>query len=89
MKTRAGHEAKRERELRAVANERAELLERKYSGSTLSPREQERLESLTERLREFLPPVSASDFEALSAMAEEAERIRKRARERRQRLDSI
>jgi hypothetical protein len=70
----------------AVAVERSELLARRHRGQRLSPGEQERLEVLTARLKELLPPVSATDLEALLEMAEEAERIRDCARERRQRV---
>lgn len=71
----------------AVANERSELLARKHGGGQpLSMDEQERLEALTTRLKELLPPVSLGELEALLEMTEEAERIRERARERRRRL---
>lgn len=75
-----------EEEIQAVAGERSDLLARKHGGKELSLGEQGRLESLTARLRELLPPVSVSELEVLLAMAEEAEAIRKRARVRRQRL---
>ncbi len=74
------------REVETVAGERSRLLTRKYGGQKLSPGEQERLTLLTSRLEELLPPVSIRDLETLLEMAEEAERIRERARERRQRL---
>jgi hypothetical protein len=75
-------------EIKGVAGERSDLLARKHSGKRLSPSEQEKLESLTTRLKALLPPVSSGELEVLLGMAEDAERIRKRARERRQRLDS-
>jgi hypothetical protein len=71
----------------AVAGERAELLTRRYGGQALSSREQDKLEALTARLKELLPPVSMRDLETLFELAQEAERVRERARERRQRLD--
>ena len=70
----------------AVASERAELLARKHGGQRLSRAEQERLSFLTSRLEQLLPPVSVGELEALLQMAEEAERIREQARERRGRL---
>jgi molecular chaperone GrpE (heat shock protein) len=70
-----------------VASERAELLARRHGGQRLSTSEQERLESLTAKLKELLPPISADDLEALLEMTEELENIRQRARERRQRLE--
>jgi molecular chaperone GrpE (heat shock protein) len=69
-----------------VAGERSELLARKYGGQQLSESERERLELLTERLKELLPPVSVGDLESLLSLTEELERIRERAQERRQRL---
>ncbi len=75
-----------DREVEMVAGERSRLLARKHGGQKLSPGEQERLAFLTSRLEELLPPVSIRDLETLLEMAEEAERIRERARERRQRL---
>jgi len=81
-----GHGAKRERLLKRVAGERSEILARKHSGRRLSPKEQDRLESLTGRLKELLPPVSSDDLEVLAEIAEEGESIWKHARERRQRL---
>ena len=79
-------EAEAAHEVEAVAGERSRLLSRKHGGQKLSPGEQERLAFLTVRLEELLPPVSIRDLEALLAVAEEVERIRERARERRQRL---
>jgi hypothetical protein len=70
----------------AVAGERSELLARKHGGQRLSPGEQARLEVLTARLKELLPPVSLGELEALLEMAEETERIRERAWERRRRV---
>jgi hypothetical protein len=70
----------------AVASERAELLARKHGGQRLSRAEQERLSFLTSRLEQLLPPISVGELEALLQMAEEAERIREQARERRGRL---
>ena len=70
----------------AVASERAELLARKHGGQRLARAEQERLVFLTSRLEQLLPLVSMGELEALLQMAEEAERIREQARERRQRL---
>jgi len=70
----------------AVASERAELLTRKHGGQRLSRTEQERLAFLTSRLEHLLPPVSMEELEILLQMAEEAERIREQARDRRQRL---
>jgi molecular chaperone GrpE (heat shock protein) len=70
-----------------MASERAELLARRHGGQGLSTSEQERLESLTARLKELLPPISAGDLEALLEMTEELENIRQRARERRRRLE--
>ena len=69
-----------------MASERSRLLARKHGGQSLSSGEQERLELLTARLQELLPPISIGDLEALLEMAEEVERIRERARERRQRV---
>lgn len=69
----------------AVASERAELLARKYSKG-ISSDERKRLDELTARLDELLPPVSVADLEALVEMAEETERIRKDTQELRQRL---
>lgn len=74
------------REVEAVAGERSMLLARKHGGQKLSPGEQERLATLTARLEKLLPPVSIRELETLLEMAEEVERIRERARERRQRL---
>ena len=73
-------------ETEAAASERSELLARKHGGSNLSRSEQERLAFLTSRLEQLLPLVSMGELEALLQMAEEAERIREQARERRQRL---
>lgn len=75
-----------EEEASRVAGERSELLARKYGGQQLSKSERERLELLTERLRELLPPVSVGELESLLSLTEELERIRERAQERRQRL---
>jgi molecular chaperone GrpE (heat shock protein) len=72
---------------RTVASERSELLARRHGGQRLSTSEQERLESLTAKLKEILPPVSADDLEALLKMTEELETIRQRARERRRQLE--
>ncbi len=82
-----GSESEREKNLKAVAGERSEILARKHGGSRLSPSEQDRLKLLTAKLQELLPPVSPGDLKALVEIAEEGERIRRRARERRQRLD--
>jgi hypothetical protein len=73
-------------ETEAVASERSELLARKHGGPNLSQSEQERLDFLTSRLEQLLPLVSMGELETLLQMAEEAERIREQARERRQRL---
>jgi hypothetical protein len=73
-------------EVDLVVDARAELLARKYGGQGLSQDERERLDSLTARLEELLPPVSSQDLEVLVEMAEQAERIRESARERRMRL---
>lgn len=73
-------------ETESVAGERAELLARKHAGQGLSGREQARLDLLTSRLEQLLPPVSMGELTALLEMAEEAERIREQARERRHRL---
>jgi len=73
-------------EVEQVAGARAELLARKHGGPGLSRDEQERLRVLTARLEELLPPVSSGDLEVLVEMAEGAERIRQRDRERRIRL---
>jgi hypothetical protein len=70
----------------AIAGERSELLARKHGGRRLSPGEEERLQRLTSRLEELLPPVSRSELESLLDMAEEVESIRERARERRRQL---
>jgi hypothetical protein len=83
--------ARRQREsleVSAVAGERSRLLARKHGGQKLSPNEKERLELLTARLKDLLPPVSVDDLEILLAMTEEMEHIRERARERRRRLGS-
>jgi len=69
-----------------LANERSELLARKHSGAKLSPVEQERLEILTAKLKEALPPVSPRELEVLLETTKEVELIRARALERRQRL---
>jgi len=73
-------------EIEAVASERSELLARKHGGQRLSRAERERLGFLTTRLEQLLPPVSMGELEALLQMAEEAERIREQARDRRRRL---
>ena len=73
-------------ETEAVASERSELLARKHGGQKLSRSEQQRLDFLTSRLTQLLPPVSMGELESLLRMAEEAERIREQARERRRRL---
>ncbi|HEX5719139.1 MAG TPA: hypothetical protein VF179_23455 [Thermoanaerobaculia bacterium] len=73
-------------ETEAVASERSELLARKHGGQRLSRSEQERLGFLTTRLEQLLPPISMGELEALLQMAEEAERIREQARDRRRRL---
>lgn len=73
-------------ETESVAVERSELLARKYGGPGLSRSEEERLDILTSRLEQLLPPVSMGELEALLRMAEDAERIREQARERRLRL---
>ena len=75
-------------EIKAVAGERSEILDRKHGGKRLSSSERERLRLLTDKLKELLPPVSVSDLEALVEMTEEVERIRQRARERRRHLGS-
>jgi uncharacterized protein (DUF433 family) len=72
-----------------LADQRSELLARKHSGEKLSPVEQERLEILTARLKEALPPVSPRELEALLEMTKEVELIRERAVERRQRLGMV
>jgi len=72
--------------IRRFADRRSELLARKHNGEKLSPVEQERLEILTARLKEALPPVSPRELEALLEMTEDVELIRERALERRQRL---
>jgi uncharacterized protein (DUF433 family) len=71
-----------------LADERSELLARKHSGEKLSSVEQERLETLTARLKAALPPVSPRELEALLETTKELELIRERAQERRQRLGS-
>lgn len=73
-------------EAEAVASERSDLLARKHGGQRLSRSERERLDFLTSRLEQLLPPVSMGELEALLQMAEEAARIREQARDRRQRL---
>lgn len=73
-------------ETESVASERAELLARKHAGQGLSGSEQARLDSLTSRLEQLLPPISMGELTALLEMAEEAERLREQARERRRRL---
>lgn len=73
-------------EVQTVAGERSQLLTRKYRGQRLSPGERERLEFLTKRLKDLLPPISVDDLEVLLEMTEEAERIRERALERRRQL---
>lgn len=73
-------------ETEGVASERSELLARKHGGQKLSRSEQQRLDFLTSRLAQLLPPVSMGELEALLQMAEEAERIREQARDRRRRL---
>ena len=69
-----------------MAGERAELLARKPGGQGLSAAERNRLDLLTARLRQALPPVSPDDLQTLLTMTEEVEQIRERARERRRRL---
>jgi hypothetical protein len=76
-------------EVHAVAGERSELLARKHGKQKLSRKEQERVDLLTARLKELLPPVSVRDLENLLEMTEEVERIRERARERRRQLGLI
>jgi uncharacterized protein (DUF433 family) len=71
-----------------LADERSELLARKHSGGKLSSVEQERLETLTAKLKEALPPVSPRELEVLLETTKELELIRERALERRQRLGS-
>jgi len=70
----------------AIATERSELLARKYSGREFSPDQQERLEGLTARLKELLPPVSVGDLAVLLKMTEEMKHIRESAQERRRRI---
>ena len=69
-----------------VAGERSELLARKHGGQTLSLDQQKRLEALTLRLKELLPPVSFDDLEVLLKMTDEMKQIRQRAEERQRRL---
>jgi uncharacterized protein (DUF433 family) len=69
-----------------MAGKRAELLARKHGAEGLSGDDQDRLDLLTTRLHQVLPPVSPDDLQALLTMAEEVEQIREQARERRQRL---
>jgi hypothetical protein len=76
-------------DVEALASERADLLARKHGGERLSPDEQERLDSLTARLDELLPPISPREIAGLVQMAQEADRIRERARERRKRLEVV
>ncbi|HYX25389.1 MAG TPA: hypothetical protein VFC23_14640 [Thermoanaerobaculia bacterium] len=73
-------------DVRQLATERSELLARKHRGEKLSPDEQQRLEVLTARLKEALPPISPGELEVLLEMTGEVESIRERARERRRRL---
>jgi uncharacterized protein (DUF433 family) len=75
-----------EHQTRDLANERSQLLARKYGGEGLSQDENARLETLTAKLKEVLPPVSLGYLEALLEMTADVEGIRQRARERRQRL---
>ena len=86
MKMKDIREADRERDIKALAGERSEILARKHSGMALSSSEQERLDSLTARLTELVPPVSVRALEVLSEMVADLERIEETARERRQRL---
>jgi hypothetical protein len=74
------------REIERVVAERSQLLARKHNEQNLSPGDHERLDLLTTRLRQLLPPVSIRDREVLLDMAEVVERIRDRASERRRRL---
>jgi uncharacterized protein (DUF433 family) len=76
---------RKEETLQAVAQERSELLARKYRGRNLSVKEQDRLDALTARLKQLLPPVSA-DLESLLKMTEEVQQIREHARARRRHL---
>lgn len=76
-----------ESDVDAIAGERSQLLALKHSRQNLTSNQQERLESLTARLKELLPPISVSELETLFEMMEEVERTRKRARERRHRLE--
>jgi len=73
-------------EVERLAAERSQLLVRKHREDNLSPGDHERLDLLTLRLRQLLPPVSIRDLEVLLNMAEEVEHIRDRAQERRRRL---
>jgi hypothetical protein len=75
-------------EVKAVADERSQLLFRKHSGQRLSLLEEQRLEGLTTQLKRLLPPVSVGELKRLLAMTEDVEAIRERARERRRRLIS-
>ncbi len=72
-----------------AAGERSELLARKHTGQRLSPKEEERLQGLTAKLKELLPPVTSKDLEVLLEMTEEVDRIREHARDRRRRLELI
>ena len=69
-----------------MAGERSQLLARKHGGQTLSLDQQKRLEALTLRLKELLPPVSFDDLEVLLKMTDEMKQIRQRAEERQRRL---
>jgi uncharacterized protein (DUF433 family) len=69
-----------------VAEERSELLARKHGGERLSLEQQERLETLTARLKEALPPVSVEALEVLLKMTEEMQQVRERAQERQRRV---
>lgn len=76
-------------DVEVLASERADLLARKHGGEPLSLEEQERLDSLTARLDELLPPISPHEIASLVKMAQEADRVRERARERRKRLEAM
>ena len=69
-----------------MVGERAEFLARKHGGQGLSADERSRLDLLTARLRQELPPASLEHLQALLTMTEEVGKIRERARERRRRL---
>jgi hypothetical protein len=75
-----------QKDVKALAAERAELLLRQFKGTSLAVHESNRLAAVTARLNELLPRVTVKDFEELETMALRVREIGQRTTERRKRL---